>query len=98
MLQDLFQPLLTIVGPTITKQSTRMIDILLADECLALTTHFLPSRNSQISLSYYSYSSRVSTILIEVPDQVWLAFKENFISFPSTKEQWIKITEDFKKK
>ena len=55
MLQDLFQPLLTIVGPTITKQSTRMIDILLADECLALTTHFLPSRNSQISLSYYSY-------------------------------------------
>ena len=99
MSPESFQALLDIVGPRISKQSTQMRESLSAAERLALTVRYLASGDSQISLSFAFRigKSTVSNIVAEVSESIWLALKEKYVPFPSKKEQWKQISDDFYK-
>ena len=85
MSPDRFEHLLTLVGPKITKKTTRFRKPISASERLALTLRYLATGESQQSLSF-SYrigKSTVSSIVSETSLAIFNALKD-----PYMKKRW----------
>ena len=91
-----FQHLLELVRPLITKD-TKMRKAITAEERLAVTLHFLATGDSQQSLSFSFRMGKtaVSNIITETSNVIYQVLKEKYLSEPHTKEEWLKISQEF---
>ena len=99
MSPERFQHLLELTRKLITKKDTPMRRAITADERLAITLRFLATGDSQQSLSFSFRMGKatISKILTETSDAIYQVLKENYLSVPKTKEDWIRISKEFKK-
>lgn len=69
-----------------------------ASERLVITLRFLATGDSQQSLSFSFRMGKatISKILTETSDAIYQVLKGKYLSVPKTKEDWIKISEEFK--
>ena len=93
-----FQHLLELVRPLITKKDTKMRKVILAEERLAVTLHFLATGDSQQSLSFSFRMGKttVSNIVTDTSNAIYQVLKEKYLSAPHAKEEWLKISQEFK--
>ena len=91
-----FDYLLSIVGPHIRKNTTKMRQPIEAAERLALTIRYLASGNSQQSMSFAYRLGRttVSNIIQDTCLAIWDALSETYLKPPSTSEDWKHIAGD----
>lgn len=70
------------------------------EERLALTLRFLATGNSQQSLSFSFRIGKatVSRIMAETCDTIYEVLKDAYLSVPKTKDDWLKISQDFEEK
>ena len=92
-----FQHLLELVRPLITKRDTKMRKAIIAEERLAVTLRFLATGDSQQSLSFSFRMGKttVSNIITETSNVIYQVLKEKYLSAPHTKEEWLKISQEF---
>ena len=92
-----FQHLLELVRPLITKRDTKMRKAIIAEERLAVTLHFLATGDSQqsLSFSFRMGETTVNTIVTETSNAIYQVLKEKYLSAPHTKEEWLKISQEF---
>ncbi|CAH1383585.1 unnamed protein product [Tenebrio molitor] len=93
----MFEELLSIVGPSITKKCVIRKPILPAQR-LAVTLRFLASGDSYGSLSfaYRLGKTTISNIVTETCSAIWKCLNKKCFVTPST-ETWKKIAHDFEK-
>ena len=98
MSPESFQYLLNVVGPTISKQDTRLRRSISAAERLCLAIHFLAYGSSQQSLSfcYRIGKSTISGIICETCLAIWNSLKEQYLRPPKSPDDWKRIAADFK--
>ena len=92
-----FQHLLELARPLITKKDTKMRKAITAEERLAVTLHFLATGDSQqsLSFSFRMGETTVNTIVTETSNAIYQVLKEKYLSAPHTKEEWLKISQEF---
>ena len=97
MSPDRFEHLLSLVGPLISKKSTRMREPISEAERLTLTLRFLASGDDQQSLAFSFRLGRttVSHILRETCSAIWKALGEIYLKPPSSPDDWQAISKDF---
>ena len=95
-----FQHLLGLVSPLISKKDTNMQKVITTEERLALTLRFLATGDSQQSLSFSFRIGKatVSRIMAETCDTIYEVLKDAYLSVPKTKDDWLKISQDFEEK
>ena len=93
-----FEHLLSLVQPIIQKEDTKFCKLITAAERLAITLRFLATGDSQQSLSFSFRvgKSIVSAIIAETCDAIYNVLMETYMSAPTSKEEWLKISEQFK--
>ena len=92
-----FASLLSLVGPLIVKQITKLREPISAEKHQSVTLRYLASSDSQISFSF-SYRigrSTLSSILKETCDAIYEALAPDYLRPPSSVENWMKIAKDF---
>ena len=67
------------------------------EERLVVTLRFLAMGDSQQSLSFSSRMGKttVSNIVTEASNAIYQVPKEKYLSAPHTKEEWLKISQEF---
>ena len=92
-----FQELLVKVSPLITKRDTIKISSIPLKECLAVTLRFLATGESYASLEFQFRISRstLSMLIPNVCQAIYKVLKKDFLSCPSTNEEWLEITKEF---
>ena len=87
-----FDHLLSIVGPFITKKSTRLRSPISVAERLTLTLRYLTIRDSQQSQSFNFPIGRstVSAIIRETCDAIWTQLRHIYLPTPKTPQEWKK--------
>ncbi|XP_070550778.1 uncharacterized protein [Ptychodera flava] len=95
-----FQDILTMISPYIEKQDTNMRSAVNPSERLAVTLRFLATGETFRSLSFqFRIGERsVSAIIEETCGALYNAMKEKFLKTPTSKEEWLKIAEEFHQK
>ena len=86
MIPEMFEHLLTLVGPLISKKVTKMRELSSAAERLTLTLRMLASGDDQQSLAF-SYSQGrtiVSHIPRETCSTIWMALRDIYLRPPSS--------------
>ena len=96
MLPSVFDDLLNLVGPSLTKQRSRFREPLPPAMRLAVALRYLATGESQASLSFNFRIGRstVCQILNEVPEKIWGALSPISVAFPGSPEEWKRISED----
>ncbi|KAL2089296.1 hypothetical protein ACEWY4_013984 [Coilia grayii] len=91
-----FDNLLSIVGPTITKQDTNYRDSIGPAERLSICIRYLATGDSyrSIAFSYRVGFSTVVGIVQEVCEALWSCLVQDYMPFPKG-EKWRAIAEDF---
>jgi hypothetical protein len=99
MSPERFEHLLTLVAPLIIKKETVMRKAIEPAERLSLTLHHLAYGNSQQSNSfeYRIGKSTVSIIIRETCYAIWTALHSEYLTVPSTQQDWKKIAADFER-
>ena len=98
MLPVKFEDLLRLVGPYITKRSTKMRDPISADQWLVLTLCYLATGDActTIGASYRVSPTIVGRIIQETCTAIWNRLLANgFMTAPTTEEGWRKVADDF---
>nr|XP_058956579.1 putative nuclease HARBI1 [Pocillopora verrucosa] len=97
MSPESFDHLLSLVSPLILKRTTKLREPVSAAERLALTLRFLPSGNSQQSMSFSYRVGRqtVSSIIKETCRAIWQVLNEKYLRAPSLPDDWEDIAEEF---
>ena len=97
MLPSIFDDLLHLVGPSLTKQRSRFREPLPPALRLAVALRYLATGESQASLSfnYRIGRSTVCEILNEVPETIWNSLSPISVVFPGSPEEWKRISKDF---
>ena len=93
MLPSLFNDLLCLVAPLLTKRTTTFRKPLPPELRIAVALRYLATRESQTSLSY-NYRIRRSTlydILNEVREKIWRALSPVAVKVPSPSEEWKRL-------
>ena len=92
-----FEHLLSLVGPLITKENTRLRGAITAAEWLTLTLRYLASGDAQQSqtFNFRIGKSTVSGIIRETCDAIWNVLHGVYLKTPSTPREWKKISQDF---
>ena len=101
MTPSVFEKLLHLVGPFLTRKSTNMRDPIGPSERLSLTLKYLASGDSQcsISSSYRISPSVVSRTIRETCHVIWECLSHRgFIKAPSSPEEWRLIAKFFEDK
>lgn len=96
----LFDEVLEKVKPYITKQNTTMRDSISAHDKLCVTLHFLASGQTYTQLSY-AFRMSVSAIAAFVPEVCQVLYdvlKEEYMSVPSSRSQWLQLADEFESK
>ena len=90
MSPESFDYLLTLVGPLISRESTKFREPISAAERLALTLRYLASGNSQQSMSFAYRIGRttVCNIIQETCSAIWQALKDKYLRAPKNIEEW----------
>ncbi|XP_050516618.1 putative nuclease HARBI1 [Diabrotica virgifera virgifera] len=88
------------IAPLITKQETHMRSSISSKLRLAVTLRYLASGNSYKSLEFLSRISRITigNFVPEVCHAIVIVLKDKFLKVPSSKEEWQKISSEFKEK
>ena len=98
MSSELFEHLLAMVAPFISKKDTRFRKCFSVAERLALTLRFLAAGDAQQSLSF-SYrlgKYTVRNIIRETCETIYQGLEKNYLNPSGTPEQWQKIADQFK--
>ena len=97
MLPATFDDLLRLVGPSLTKERSHFREPLPPGLRLAVALRYLATGESQASLSfnYRLGRSTVCKILDEVLNKIWVTLSPIAVAFPSSPDEWIKISRDF---
>ena len=97
MSPERLENLLALVGPLIAKKPCRSRNPISAAERLVLTLRYLATGDSQQSQSFAFRMGRstISTLLRETCEAIWLALKQEYVKFPSTTNDWLKIANEF---
>ena len=92
-----FAHLLSLVGPSITRQSTNFRESIPADERLAITLLYLVTGDSMqtISFSYRAGHSTVCGIIDSVCDALWDVLSPEYLRRLPSQEEWKKVSEGF---
>ena len=88
------------VGPSITKQTTRLRKPIPPEENLAVTLRFLATGESFESLmfSFRIHESTISKFIPEVCFAIYSGLKSTYLRLPETKDEWIAISEGRKQR
>lgn len=97
MSPERFEHLLSLVGPLISKTSTRMREPISEAERLTLTLRFLASGDDQQSLAFSFRLGRTTVIHIlrETCSAIWDAWGEIYLKPPCSPDDWQAISNDF---
>ena len=97
MSPERFEHLLSLVGPLIAKKPCRSRKPISEGERLMVTLRFLTTGDSQQSQAFSFRIGRatVSKILRETLEAIWIALSKQYLSPPSTTQEWLQIAEDF---
>ena len=97
MSPERFKHLLTLVGPLITKKTTKMREPISVAERLTLTLRMLTSGDDQQSLAFSYCLSRttVSQILRETCSAIWKALGDIHVGPQSSPDDWREISKEF---
>ena len=95
-----FQHLLDLVRLHIEKEDTKFRKAISAAKRLAITLRFLATGDSQqtLSFSFRVGKATVSKIVAETSDAIYSVLKETYLSSPKTKEDWLRIAQEFEDK
>ena len=96
---DTLQELLQSVTPKLEKRGTTMRKPLSVEEKLICTLRFLATGEAFSSLQYQFRISKstISLFVPEVCEAIYNSLKEEYLKFPTTKEEWLKISNDIYK-
>ena len=97
MSPELFDHLLSLVAPLISKEGTQFRKAISAAERLALTLRFLATGESQISLTFLFRMGKntVSKILKETCEAIYQVLSGKYLKSPQSRNDWHKITKEF---
>ena len=97
MSPERLEHLLSLVGPRIQKQDTHLRESISAEECLVVTIRFLSSGDAQQSLCYFFRIGKttISKIIAVTCQAIYDQLKDQYLSFPSSKEDWLEIAKSF---
>ncbi|XP_072025329.1 putative nuclease HARBI1 [Amphiura filiformis] len=97
--RNTFNHLLNAIGDRLSHAPTHRQPIS-PDERLSMTLGFLASGASQklIALDWRVGRSTLHSILKETCQAIWDTFKDDVVPFPTTPQEWKKISEEFKAK
>ena len=89
-----------IFGNILTKKTTNMRSPIPPEVKLAITLRFLATGESYSSLMYqYRVSQEAITDFVpRVCDLIMEKFKDRYMKFPDTEDEWLKIAENFEKR
>ena len=92
-----FDNLLCRVGPSITKQSTRLRKPISAGERLAVALRYLVTGDSMqtISFSFHLGHSTVCDIIGNTCEAIWETLSSEFVPAPKNSDEWRKISDGF---
>lgn len=92
-----FEMILNCVTPLIEKQDTILREAIPARDRLTLTLRFLATGDSFKSLSFLFRISQpsISQIIPETCDAIYQSLKDRHLKFPSSEQEWKKISDDF---
>ena len=92
-----FENLLTLVGPSISKQDTNMRKSISAEERLVVTLRFLASGDVQQSLCYSFRIGKptLSHIIAETCNAIYECLQAVYLHAPQSEEDWLKIAASF---
>ena len=100
MSPERFQHLLDLVRPHIEKEDTKFRKAISEAERLAITLRLLATGDLQqtLSFSFRVGKATVSKIVAETSDAIYSVLKETYLSPPKTKEDWLRIAQEFEDK
>ena len=92
-----FDEILEKVKPHIERQDTQLRSSISADERLCVTLRFLAPGESYKDLMYYFRISTVSTsqLIPEVCNAIYNTLHEEYLSPPTSAEEWKKLADEF---
>ena len=92
-----FNHLLSLVGPTITHQTTDFCKPISAGERLAITLWYLVTGDSMqtISFSYRIGHSTVCGIIDSTCHAIWNVLYQEYLRRPSSQKEWKQVNADF---
>ena len=92
-----FSHLLSLVGPSIKRQDTRLREAIPPDERLAITLRYLVTGDSMqtISFSYRVGHSTVSGIIDATCDALWRVLTPEYMRRPTSAEEWRRVSDGF---
>nr|XP_029728866.1 putative nuclease HARBI1 isoform X1 [Aedes albopictus] len=95
-----FDKLVVKVRPYIAKQDTILREAIPAETRLLVTLRFLATGETYHNLSYGFRISvpALSQIIPETLEAIYAVLKDDYMKMPQTKEEWVKIANDFHKK
>ena len=90
MTTSTFEELIAIVGPSISKKTTRMRTPISPEEKLAVTLRFLATGESYESLMYQFriHRTTIAAFIPEVCFKIYTLLKDKYLSIPCSKEEW----------
>lgn len=94
-----FELLISLIGPTISKQDTNYRNAISVNDCLAVTLRFLATGDSYTSLMYLFKISKqsISKIVPKVCEALVNALAE-YVKTPSNSQEWALVSTGFKNK
>ncbi|XP_056301555.1 uncharacterized protein si:dkey-121j17.6 [Danio aesculapii] len=100
MTSEEFEFLLSMVGPLITKQHTKMRRAITAKDRLYVTLLFLATGEtfSSLSAQYKIGASTTSQIVMETCVALYQVMKTDYLKTPSTEAEWRAVAHDFESK
>ena len=95
-----FSHLLGLLGPSITRQDTRLRLAIPPDERLAITLCYLVTGDSMqtISFSYRVGHYTVSGIIDSTCDALWKVLLSEYMTRPSTPAEWKRVSQGFEQR
>ncbi|XP_071961474.1 uncharacterized protein [Antedon mediterranea] len=93
----LFDHLLKLVGPTISRKDTVFREAIPAHHRLSVTLRFLATGESYTSLAYQHRISKqsISKLIPEVCEAIYDSLKDEYMKTPSTQDEWRKVSNDY---
>lgn len=97
MSPERFEHLLSLVGPSIQKKSTKLREPISAEQRLVLTIRFLSSGDAQQSLCYSFRlgKSTISQIISETCAAIYENLRGEYLRAPESEADWLSIAERF---
>ena len=100
MSPNIFEHLLLIVAPLISKQTTRFKKPISAEQRLVVTLRCLTTGATQQSFSfgYRIGKATMSKILAETSEAIFQTLKDQFLKTPNCQKEWLSISKGFEDK